>query len=484
MYKIKFLIVILVMSSVNTAMADLPGLGTEADPWRIESRTDFNEFAADPNYWEDYTRLETDVNLAGNTYSNALIAPDVNNLNFYFDGEPFTGVFDGNGHKIICVTIDDGGAGHGYLGLFGRIEDDGEVKNLGVESISVSGGHEVGGLAGCTGNHYTGACGNVSNCWVIGDVNGFWGVGGLIGDNDNGSVSNSYFNGTVTGNDSVGGLIGDHHGVVSNCYSVAEVIGANMVGGLVGYNSYDGSNVSNCYSAGSVTGNGYAVGGLVGRNDYSVVESFSTSDVNGSNQCVGGFVGSNNSGSISNCFSTGNVNGSDWYVGGLVGLNSGSVTTCYSISDVNGYEGVGGLVGRNVDLVSGCLWDTETQNHGVTQSIAYNSGTVINTYGKSTEQMKQSPTFLIIGWDFVGESDNGTEDTWTIHETVDYPKLVWKLVNFIDWYHVDLIDYAFFANHWNNTNCGAMNDCNGTDLDFSGTVDIVDLGIFCNHWLE
>ena len=45
-----------------SAAAALPGSGTQEDPWRIESLADFDEFAADPNYWSDYTRLETDVN--------------------------------------------------------------------------------------------------------------------------------------------------------------------------------------------------------------------------------------------------------------------------------------------------------------------------------------------------------------------------------------------------------------------------------------
>src|SRR4030042_1531627 len=107
---------------VNTAAA-LPGSGTQEDPYRIESLADFDEFAADPNYWSGFTRLETDVNLAGRTYTTAVIAPDANNSNYDFDGTAFTGVFDGNDHKIVCLTIDDSGAGNDYLGLFGYIEE-------------------------------------------------------------------------------------------------------------------------------------------------------------------------------------------------------------------------------------------------------------------------------------------------------------------------------------------------------------------------
>ena len=47
---------------VDTALA-LDGSGTQEDPWRIKSLADFNDYASDANYWDDYTRLETDVNL-------------------------------------------------------------------------------------------------------------------------------------------------------------------------------------------------------------------------------------------------------------------------------------------------------------------------------------------------------------------------------------------------------------------------------------
>ena len=77
-----FVICCLIMGSfvVNTAVA-LDGSGTQEDPWRIQSLDDFNDFASDANYWDDYTRLETDVNLAGRVYERAVIG-DI----YYDDG--------------------------------------------------------------------------------------------------------------------------------------------------------------------------------------------------------------------------------------------------------------------------------------------------------------------------------------------------------------------------------------------------------------
>ncbi len=51
---------------------------------------------------------------------------------------------------------------------------------------------------------------------------------------------------------------------MSECYSAGRVSGGRYVGGLVGWNGYYGT-VSECYSAGRVSG-GSSVGGLVGDN--------------------------------------------------------------------------------------------------------------------------------------------------------------------------------------------------------------------------
>ena len=257
----KITILVMVVLCVNTAVA-LDGSGTEQDPWRIKSLDDFNDFAADANYWDDYTRLETDVNLAGRVYERAVIGD-----RYYDDGwigTAFTGVFDGNKHKIINLTIDDGGAGNDYLGLFGCI-DGGEIKNLGIEGGSISGYDYVGLVVLNSGI--------ISNCYFTGETSGFRFVGGLIGYN-NGSVSSCYSTGDVrgTGGDA-GGLVGMNavYGRVSNCYATGDVTGRYGVGGLLGYNY---GIVSNCYATGDV--NGVYVGGLIGaiNDDGSVSNCF------------------------------------------------------------------------------------------------------------------------------------------------------------------------------------------------------------------
>ena len=49
--------------------------------------------------------------------------------------------------------------------------------------------------------------------------------------------------------------------------------------------------------------------------------------------------------------------------------------------------------------------------------------------GMNTTQMQDINTYLGAGWDFVDETDNGTEDIWWIDEGLDYPRLWWELIS-------------------------------------------------------
>jgi len=217
----------------------------------------------------------------------------------------------------------------------------------------------------------------------------------------------------VTGSgDYVGGLMGYNGGVVTDCSSTGAVNGNSRVGGLVGCNR---GTVTRCYSTGTVSGSGYYVGGLVGLNDYgAVTQCYSCTAVNGGAN-VGGLVG-NNGGTVIQCCSTGAVSGNE-DVGGLVGYNWDTVTHCYSTGAASGKAKVGGLVGSGLAKnVTACFWDTQTSR--CTWSLG---GT-----GKTTAEMHTAKTFLDAGWDFVGETTNGTEDIWRILEGKDYPRLWWE----------------------------------------------------------
>ena len=59
------------------------------------------------------------------------------------------------------------------------------------------------------------------------------------------------------------------------------------------------------------------------------------------------------------------------------------------------------------------FWDIQTS--GQTTSAG---GT-----GKTTVEMQTANTFLEAGWDFVEETENGTDDIWWILDGQNYPRL-------------------------------------------------------------
>jgi hypothetical protein len=189
-----------------------------------------------------------------------------------WDNDGFIGSFDGQNHTISNLSINRVDAA--YVGLFGRIGEGGEVKNVGVINVNMTGESDVGGLAGR--NYY----GNISNSYSTGNVTGVnVYVGGLVGFNNEGNISNSYSTGNVTGEKGyVGGLVGQNdEGKILNSYSTGNVTGESYdVGGLVGFNS--NGNISNSYSTGNVSGELYNVGGLVGETDGTVSNSYWNSD--------------------------------------------------------------------------------------------------------------------------------------------------------------------------------------------------------------
>jgi hypothetical protein len=516
------------------------GIGSEVDPFLIYTAEQMQEIGSKRHHWCRNFRLMNNIDLS--QYDGQDGRPPFNKIGYYNGEEDylaFTGVFDGNNCAISNFTYIT--TTEHMVGLFGFAEGANVViKNLGLVNARVEaaqGYQQVGSLVGLFKD------GVIENCYVQNaDVNADYLVGGLVGRLREGTISNCRAHGSVVADEDVGGLVGwvydgmvldcdanvsveatsgdsgglmarNFFGYVSGCSAWGDVNGVDMVGGLVGSNPQElggeercgtitrcsaGGNVrgirwvggllgggvgevSQCCATGSVEGDEY-VGGLAGLGDI-IIESYAMGAVSGGD-IVGGLAGTAG-GTLADCFATGVVGG-DYTVGGLIGRNYATVRHCYCTGLVSGLGDVGGLVGYNYDgNIVDCFWDEEVS--GLTNMCGHEglggSG-CDDSCVKTTTEMKTKTTFTSAGWDFVGEIVNGPNDVWTIHETVDYPEHVWKLVNFVGWYDVDMLDYAFFANYWQDTNCGDANDCDGTDLDFSDAVNWADLKIFCDHWLE
>jgi len=176
--------------------------------------------------------------------------------------------------------------------------------------------------------------------------------------------------------------------------------------------------IKNCYvKSGNITGIEH-VGGLVGVNSSGIItSSYATSSVTGNFE-TGGLVGENSSGTITNCYSNSIVSG-EWCIGGLVGVNSsGTITNSYAASYLSGdYWSVSGLVGENSGSITSSFWNIETIEQKTSE------GGIELT----TAEMQTVGTFLETGWDFVDETENGTEDIWWINEGQNYPRLWWQL---------------------------------------------------------
>jgi filamentous hemagglutinin family protein len=303
----------------------------------------------------------------------------------------YTGTFGQSGGEIDNLTIDRPSANN--VGLFADMA--GSFYYVDFSNANITGNTNVGVIAGEND-------GTIFNAAISGSVNGQYNVGSIAGDNDGdggaaiqycyfnggtvtgtglvggqvgvnyGQIESGYSEGTVNGVNEVGGIAGENDGTIDSTTGYASVNGTTMVGGVAGLNA-SGGTVSADTGNATVTGSdsaaqgnnsavqSYAVGGLVGENDGSLVGSYTTasSAVSGDTQ-VGGLVGLN-TGTISNTstagsFNSGSVTGQETTIsgdvgnsdiGGVVGLNIGTVMDSYNIGTVTGGTNVGGVAGEN-----------------------------------------------------------------------------------------------------------------------------------------
>lgn len=189
---------------------------------------------------------------------------------------PFTGKFDGNGYKVRNLYINR--SSQDYVGLFGRISSSGEVFNLGLKDIQISGGYIVGGLVGYNE-------GIITKSYAIGTVSGLGDYIAVLVGYNGGTVETCYSSGSGTGSYGSGGLVGGNIGTISQCYSHANVNGTWAVGGLVGYNY---GSLLESYSKGTVSGS-EDIGGLLGYYDGGTLTScYWDMESSGLNHSAGG----------------------------------------------------------------------------------------------------------------------------------------------------------------------------------------------------
>ena len=301
----------------------------------------------------------------------------------------FLGRFDGNGHEVKNLYVNDDINGSG---LFGTVAGIAEIRNLTVSGTVISSELSTGGIIGRIPYQSEKAiisdC--VNNCEVISSTSH---TGGVIGYDGGADVIRCVNNGNVTvtasrSGNGVAGVVGSlASGNIQQCVNNGDVklyrikdaeLDLNMIntGGISGLmnSSEDDANISDCYNRGSI-------------------ESESEKDSAG----CGGIVGkTDSSGSIKNCYSTGTVKGKVGQTGGVSGIRAESDASVYE----NNYY-LEGIVNNSNGGISGDESSDEANK----------------TYSKTQTELKSLAGML--GNMFTDDSENRIND--------GYPVLKWQL---------------------------------------------------------
>lgn len=211
----------------------------------------------------------------------------------------------------------------------------------------------IKGVRGSTGGltgHATGM--NFEFCTNTGNVNGKgYRTGGICGFCTSPYITTITFcrnEGKITDvKDSweVGGIAGGYSFNISNCYNLGEVNGYSTIGGICG----QAINCSNCINDGVITASNN-VGGITGIVTGDIQDCINTGFVNSTNDSIGGIVGTCGTGVIKRCYNTGTVSGRQ-HLAGIIGtvMKEGTVVeNCYSAGMImaNGnHARVGGIIG-------------------------------------------------------------------------------------------------------------------------------------------
>jgi len=260
-------------------------------------------------------KLTADINLNNQPWTP--IGGDVNEtpMSLQISGNPFRGIFDGNGHTIsgLNISIVPDNSNYRYIGLFGAAagtrNNKAEINNLTVQgNITVTAADtdsvEVGSIAGICG---CGAYLSISNCV---------------------SKVNIELTGTKGGTQAAG-IVG--YAVypvdIIDCVNMGDINGVfKSVGGILGFGRVDNS-IRCCCNMGNITGT-VKVGGLAGTVSGEIVNCYNAGCVtalseDGRSEGSGGLFGVNSAGNdlnVNNCFNVGTCNFSfENYTGGIYG---------------------------------------------------------------------------------------------------------------------------------------------------------------------
>lgn len=350
----------------------LQGSGTAADPFQVASLADLLLVQSAINAEEGaIPTLSGATVAAGSAYYLLLNDIDLSPVcgesvgrNWTPIGNSFSGSFDGGGHQITNLYINDTDAT--YQGLFGK------ASNAIIRNLTVSGSITVRSDSGIVAAEAL----YLDHCVSQGSL-------------------------TVVSGGYAGGLVG-HGNSVGDSVNQARVSGSGAyVGGITGSASYW---LWNCVNEGEVSNTGQYCGGIVGyQNSGYLFNCINTGPISGSVP-VGGISGYSRQGALLlNSINTGAVFASEGYVGGIVGHNDAydfrdhdtSVMNCINLGEVSvdpdGYylAYIGGICGYNNSTIKYCYWLYDAGNGlGIQAGIAEDAGVSAGNFALSDAEMK------------------------------------------------------------------------------------------------
>ncbi len=223
-YALCLVVFLFTLLPINKTYAQWQGSGTQASPYLIYTPSDMqliatNVFYSGLSYDGVYFKLMNDLDFSSYNDTNTIQIGEWPN--------PFEGKFDGNYKIIRNISIYRIYTFIDNAGIFGYTYPGFELRNLGLENASVTGGV-------CTGLMCGRNLGIIENCYAKGDV-------------------------SSNGSNQLGGFCGKNDGLINNCYAIANVTmntisSSSFVGGFVGKNG-EGRQITNCYSVSTVNGN-------------------------------------------------------------------------------------------------------------------------------------------------------------------------------------------------------------------------------------
>lgn len=242
----------------QTATAPSTGDGSEDAPYQIASLDNLYWLSQNDAEWGKCFIQTADINAAATSTwdSGSGWSPIGNGIT------SFSGSYDGQGHIITHLFVDRTGS---YMGFFGKI-DHTIIKNLGLESIDITGDRRIGGIVGSS--YYS----SIEYCYTTGNVAATSDmVGGIVGENYvDGTIRNCYSRCAIATTSLGGGITGTNGNLckINSCYSTGTVTGTSNIGGISGY-GYDVA--ANCFWDTSTSGIVTSIGGT-GVNTTTMID--------------------------------------------------------------------------------------------------------------------------------------------------------------------------------------------------------------------